>query len=240
MLESTVLAMYNIVIMIMFAITLKVIATITTSAIETVANAFHIVTRKEVKITFFFLLTILAPIAIKYMGGSVLASKATGVMLLAVAQHLMLPVHPFLFPPTTTFLTHIRTFIVPVVIITIATVVLRCHGFMPGYPPIGDADLISSFAVVFAVFTVYLVLFGGLIRNGYSRQWANIALLATLHLVAMKPFHPNPLITIVSALVYGVRPVYAVHIAAVAMAVMASKLVERARVALVAHMKKKE
>jgi hypothetical protein len=104
---------------------------------------------------------------------------------------------------------------------------------MPGYPPLGDANLVNAFAVVFTVFAGYLILFGCLIRNGYSRQWANIVLFVMLHFVDMNPFHPNPVITIVSVLVYGVRPVYAVHIVAVATATLASKFVGMARVAQV-------
>lgn len=214
------------------------ITTITFTIVNAVANAIHIATLKEVKIAIFFVLTIAFPIVIRYNDGPVIASKIGGVMLLAVAQYLCLPVHPFLVHPSTTFVNHIRTFIVPFVIVIGTAIILRCHGFMPGYPPLGDTDLVISFTVVFTVFTVYLVLFGGLIRNGYSHQWANVALLATLHLIAMNPFHPNPIVTIVSALVYGACPVYAVHIAAVATAVLASKLVERVRIALVAKVKK--
>ena len=109
---------------------------------------------------------------------------------------------------------------------------------MAGYAPIGDADLVASFTVVFTVFTGYLVLFGGLIRNECSRQYANLALITTLLSITASPFHPNPIVTIVSVVVYGLHPVYAVHIAAVAAAVVASKLVEKARVALVAKAKK--
>ena len=221
-----------------------IIATITTAIVNAVAEAVRVATWKEVRVILFFVLTVTAPVAIKHFDGPVWLMKCTGVALLALAQNFKLPVHPFLIPPVlpqtqpTSLVCHLRTFIVPFMVVIWATIVLRCYGFMPGYPPIGDADLVASFAVVFAVFTVYLVLFGGLIRNGYSRQWANLALIATLHLVAMNPFHPNPIVTIVSTLVYGLHPVYAVHIAAVAAAVIAAKLVERVRVAMVAQEKK--
>ena len=216
------------------------ITTITTTIVEAVAASVRIATWKEVQVTIFFFITVASPVAIRHYDGPVWLMKCVGVALLAIAHHLSLAVHPFLVPPTpppsqpTSLITHIRAFIIPVVVVIWTTIVLRCYGFMPGYPPIGDADLQSSFAVVFAVFFVYLVLFGGLIRNGYSRQWANAALIVTLLTITSSPFHPNPIVTIVSVVVYGLRPVYAVHIAAVAAAVVASKQVEKARVALVA------
>lgn len=225
---------------IVLVILLSILVGMTIAVSTIIVDAIQRATLKELKVAVFFLMTLLSPLTIKYFGGAVWASKCMGVALLATAQYLLLPVHPFLFPPASTFATHLRTFIVPGVVIGIVTIVLRCNGFMPGYPPLGDAGLVSSFAVVFAVFFPYLVLFGGLIRNGYSRQWANVALIATLLSITTSPFHPNPMVTIVSALVYGAHPVYAVHVAAVAAAVIASKLVERARVALVAKEKKED
>lgn len=220
------------------------IATITTTIVEAVAASVRIATWKEVRVTLFFVLTITASVAIKHFDGPMWLMKCVGVALLAIAQHFKLPVHPFLIPPVlphtqpTSLVCHLRTFIVPFVVVIWTTIVLRCNGFMPGYPPLGDADRVSSFAVVFTVFTMYLVLFGGLIRNGYSRQWANMALITTLLSITVNPFHTNPIVPIVSTLVYGARPVYAVHIAAVAAAVIAAKLVEKVRVVLVAQVKK--
>jgi hypothetical protein len=221
--------MYNIFVAIVAVLVVKATIIVTTAIVNGVAEAIRVSSMKEVKMSIFFLLTIIAPVAIRYYGGTVALSKATGVALLAVAQYLCIAVHPFLFPPGTTFVDHLQKFIVPVVVVTIATVVLVCLNFMPGYPPLGDANLVSSFGCVFVVVFTYLEIGGCLKRNDYSSQWANLPLVVTLIFVPMHPFHPNPIITIMSVVGYGAHVVYAVHLAAVGAAVMASKVVQKVR-----------
>jgi hypothetical protein len=220
-------ALCNILVALIAVLVVKATNIVTTAIVNGVAEATRVATWKEVKVTIFFLLTIIAPVAIRCYGGTVALSKATGVALLAVAQYLCIAVHPFLFPPGTTFVDHLRKFIVPFVVVTIATVVLVFHDFMPGYPPLGDANLVSSFGCVFVIVFTYLEIGGCLKRNDYSSQWANLPLGVTLIFVPMHPFHPNPIIIIVSAMVYGAHPAYAVHLAAVGAAVLASKVVRR-------------
>lgn len=221
--------MYDMLIVITAMLVVAIITTVTTAIVNAIVDGIRIATLKEVKVTLFFLLTITAPVAIRYFDGPVWAIKCTGVALLALAQNYKLAVHPFVVPRDTTVVNHIRSFIVPFVVTAIATGSLYYHGFMPGYPPLGDADLVSSFVVVFSVFFTYLELFGGLIRSGYSTQLANVSLFTTLHFGEMNPFHPNPIVIIVSAMVYGLHPAYAVHLAAVGAAVVASKVVQKVR-----------
>jgi hypothetical protein len=223
------LTMYNIFVALVAVLVVKATIIVTTAIVNCVAEAVRVSSTREIKVTIFFLLTVTSPVAIRCFAGTVELSKCTGVALLAVAQYLCIAVHPFLFPPGTTFRDHLRKFIVPVVIVTIATVVLFCLGFMPGYPPLGDANLVSSFGCVFVVFFTYLEIGGCLKRNVCSSQWANLPLVVTLIFVPMHPFHPNPVITIMSVVVYGLHPVYAVHVAAVGAAVMASKVVQKVR-----------
>lgn len=222
--------MYDMIIAIAAMLVVAIITTVTTAIVNAVVDGIRIATIKKVKITLFFLLTVTTPVAIRYFDGPVWAIKCTGVALLALAQNYKLAVHPFIVPRDTTLVNHLGTFIVPFVVVAMVTVVLRYHGFMPGYPPLGDADLVSAFVVVFSVFFTYLELIGGLIRSGYSTQLANIGLFTTLHFGEMNPFHPNPIVIIVSAMVYGAHPAYAVHLAAVGAAVLASKVVQKVRV----------
>jgi hypothetical protein len=178
----------------------------------------------------FFVLTISCPPVIRHLGGDSLTIKATGVLLLSLAHHLRLAVHPLLPPPSSSLRTHLSSF-VPLSLTALATsYFLQGAGFAPGYPALPHASLTNAFLVVFSIFLVYLLLFADLIRKGYSRHWANLALLIVLHSIDVQPFHPNPVVTLVSAFANGAHAVYAVHVAAVAAAVIAARAIERVKV----------
>jgi len=101
------------------------------------------------------------------------------------------------------------------------------NGYSPGYSVVPGTSLVSSFAVPFTVFASYLVLGASLVRNGWSRQWANVAFLAVLLVVDMHMWHPNPVITAVSIYTYGFHDVYALHILAIAVAVLVATWINK-------------
>ena len=183
----------------------------------------------------FFVLVLSCPPLIKIMGANfspespdavVVLTKACGVFILGLSQHLRLPTHPFMPPHGTSLRNHLVSF-VPITFTALATgFFLQGAGLKYGYPPITGASLTNAFSVVFCILLVYLLVFADLIRKGYSRQWANVALFITLIAIDVQPFHPNPIVTLVSAAAHGAHWVYAVHLAAVAAAVAASRAVE--------------
>jgi hypothetical protein len=183
----------------------------------------------------FFVLVLSCPPLIKIMGANIIPespdtvivfTKACAVFILGISQHLRLPTHPLMPPPGTSLRKHIVSF-VPMAFTALATgFFLQGAGLKYGYPPIPGASLFNAFSVVFCILFVYLLFFADLIRKGYSRQWANVALFITLIAIDVQPFHPNPIVTLVSAAAHGAHWVYAVHVAAIAVAVAASRAVE--------------
>jgi hypothetical protein len=158
--------------------------------------------------------------------------KACGVLLLSLAQHMRLPIHPLLPPPSSSLRAHLSSF-VPLSLTALATSFFLQkvgEGFATGYPPLPGASHINAFSVVFCIFFVYLLLTADLLRKGYSRHWANLALFITLYSIDVQPFHPNPVVTLVSAFTHGAHVVYALHVAAVAAAVVAARAVEAIKV----------
>ena len=197
------------------------------------------VTILEVKMTLFFMLTVTIPVGVRHMEWSPAVSKASGIMLLAVAQYYRLAVHPLVVPPKgTTFVDHILTFVRPVTVVITTAFFLKGYGFMPGYPPIGEQTLVSSFMAMVLLFGSYLILFKALLRNGYTSQYANGALFAVIQWIPMNPLHPNPVVILVSACTYGAYWLYPVQVAGVAVGVLVSKLEDAVRVTLVAKAKK--
>jgi hypothetical protein len=222
---------------------MHVITTLITLIIALIrAIASHVVapvTIIEVKMTLFFLLTITVPLGVRHMEWSPTVSKASGIMLLSVAQYFRLAVHPLVVPPNgTTFVNHLWTFVRPVTVVITAAFFLRSYGFMPGYPPVGEQTLVSSFMAVVALFGSYLILFKALLRNGYTSQYANGALFTVIQWIPMNPLHPNPVVILVSAVTYGAYWLYPVQVAGVAVGVLVSKLEDAVRVTLVERMKK--
>jgi hypothetical protein len=170
-------------------------------------------------------------------GSCVALSKACGVLILGLSQHLRLPTHPMLLPPGTAWRAHISSF-VPVFFTALATgFFLQGASLTYGYPASDNTSLFSAFTVVFCVLFVYLLLFADLIRKGYSRQWANVALAMTLICIDTHAFHLNPIVTLVSAVAYGASKVYAAHLAAIAAAVIAARAVEGLKASAAARVK---
>ena len=169
---------------------------------------------------------------ISRVGGNAVTVKACGVLLLSLAQHMRLPIHPLLPPPSSSLRAHLSSF-VPLSLTALATSFFLQkvgEGFATGYPPLPGASHINAFSVVFCIFFVYLLLTADLLRKGYSRHWANLALFITLYSIDVQPFHPNPVVTLVSAFTHGAHVVYALHVAAVAAAVVAARAVEAIKV----------
>lgn len=221
---------------------LATLITLIIALIRAIAN--HIVapmTILEVEMTLFFLLTITIPVGVRHMEWSPAMSKASGVMLLSVAQNFRLAVHPLVVPPKgTTFVGHLVTFVRPVTVVITAAFFLKSYGFMPGYPPVGEQTLVSSFMAMVALFASYQILFKALLRNGYTSQYANVALFAIIQWIPMNPLHPNPVVILVSAFTHGAYWLYPVQFAGVAVSVLVSKLEDAVRVTLVERMMKKD
>jgi hypothetical protein len=164
-------------------------------------------------------------------------NKACGVFFLGLSQHLRLPTHPLLPPPGTSLRAHIFSF-VPIFFTAIATCFfLQGAKLSCGYAAIDDPSLVNAFLVVFCVLFVYIRLTADLTRKGYSRQWANVALIITLLCIDTQPFHLNPIITLVSAVAHGASSVYAAHMAAMAAAVAAARAAESFKASTAAHEK---
>jgi hypothetical protein len=191
---------------------------------------------------FFFVLVLCCPPLIDFVNGgksdtTIIISKTLSVLLLGLSQHFRVPTHPLLPPPKTSFREHLVSF-VPVVFTALATCFfLKLAGVNCGYPPLLSVSLINAFAVVFCVLVVYLLVFADLIRKGYSRQWANLALLVTLLSINTQPFHLNPVVTLVSFVVHGPNMVYAAHAAAIGAAIIVARAVEGLKASVAAQMK---
>lgn len=154
---------------------------------------------------------------------NIIAMKVVGIAILALSQRFGIALHPFLAPPNVPLKRHLFPFMGYIVIaLAVASVLIRM-GYMPGYPALPTTSLLTAFMVPYVIFTMYLVLFTALIRNGYSRQWANLAFLCLLLLVEMHPWHPNPLMIAVSMYTYGVHGVYIAQLLAIALAVVTMK-----------------
>jgi hypothetical protein len=152
--------------------------------------------------------------------------KVCGVLILALSQRLRLPTHPLLLPPAATWRVHIFSF-VPLFFTILATVFfLQGLNLTCGYPASDETPPITAFSVVFCISCGYLLLIADLIRQGYSRQWANVALAITLLCIDTHPFHLNPMVTLASVAAHGASSVYSAHLAAVAAAVITVRAVE--------------
>jgi hypothetical protein len=153
------------------------------------------------------------------------AVKVAGIAVLAMSHGVGVALHPFLAPPKIAFLTHFKSFGLWLPVALVVGHILTEYGYNPGYPVLPSTSPLSAFMVPYAVFTAYLLLFTTLIRKGRSRQWANLALVAVLVAVNAHLWHPNPLVIAVSIQANGFKWVYAVHLVAIAMAVVTMKRV---------------
>jgi hypothetical protein len=151
------------------------------------------------------------------------AVKVAGIAVLAMSQALGIALNPFIAPPKIPFLAHFMGF---KLWLPVALAVGQClteYGYNPGYPVLPSTSLLTAFFVPYTIFTAYLLLFGALIRKGWSRQLANLAMVAVLVAVDTHPWHPNPLVVGISITAYGFNVVYAIHVIAIAMAVRTMK-----------------
>lgn len=150
-----------------------------------------------------------------------IAVKAAGIAVLAVSQWLGVSLHPFIGPHRWTAVgEHL------LMVLMVAHILVQ-QEYGPGYKVVPGTSLVSAFLVPYSLFTGYLVLFSALIHKGWSKHWANLAFLTVLLVVDMHVWHPNPLVTAVSLYTYGFNWVYVVHVGAIAMAVLTSKVVSR-------------
>ena len=153
------------------------------------------------------------------------AVKVAGIAILAMSHAMSVALHPFLAPPKIPFLAHFWPFCMWLPMALAVGHCLMEYGYNPGYPVLPSTNPLSAFMVPYAIFTAYLLLFTTLIRKGWSRQWANFALVAVLVAVNNQPWHPNPLVIAVAIQANGFKWVYAVHLVAIAMAVVTMKRV---------------
>lgn len=151
------------------------------------------------------------------------AVKVAGIAILAMSHAMGVALHPFLAPPKISFLAHFWLFCVWLPVALAVGHCLSEYGYNPGYPVLPSTSHINAFMVPYTVFTSYLLLFTTLIRKGLSRQWANFAMMAVLVAVDTHPWHPNPLVIAVSIQANGFKWVYAIHLVAIAMAVVTMK-----------------
>ena len=151
------------------------------------------------------------------------AVKVAGIAVLAMSHAMGVALHPLLAPPKESFMDHFMSFKLWLVVALAVGQCLTEYGYNPGYPVLPSTSLITAFFVPYAIFTAYLLLFSALIRKGYSRQWANLAMVAVLVAVDTHPWHPNPLVIAVSIQANGFKLVYAIHLVAIAMAVVSMK-----------------
>ena len=190
----------------------------------------------------FFVLVLSMPPLIEIASGgksqsTVMLSKTFSVLLLGLSQHLRVPTHPLLPPPSASLRNYLVSF-VPLSFTALATCYfLKLAGLQCGYAAHSPVSLTNAFSVVFCVLFAYLLIFADLLRKGYSRQWANVALVITLLCINTQPFHLNPVITLASAASHGPHPIYAVHAAAIVAAVAAARAVEGLKVSAAAQLK---
>jgi hypothetical protein len=150
-----------------------------------------------------------------------MAIKIAGIAVLSLSQWLGVPLHPFIGTHSwATVGEHL------LLALSVAHAIVQ-NGYMPGYPVLATTPLLRTFLIPCAIFTAYLVLGASLVRNGWSRQWANLAYLAVLLVGDMHPWHPNPLITAVSVFTYGYRDAYALHLLAIAVAVLTANRINK-------------
>ena len=175
-------------------------------------------------------LAITLPVTNSALGGTVSSNKLLSVMLLAAFQHCRVAVHPLLPVPGTSLGAHLKTFI-PVAfgILTIAFL-MKVTGISVGYPALGSVQ--EAFVVPYTIFSGYLIFFTTLISNGYSRQWANLALIVTLLTIETAPFHMNPIISLVSIVFRGPNVIYAIHVVAIITAVFTMHVVNNLKTAV--------
>ncbi len=171
------------------------------------------------------------PIANTTLGGTVFSNKLLSVALLALFQHLRVAVHPLLPAPGTSLGAHISTFPKIIFGMCIAnTFLMKIAGFPIGYPALGTVQ--EAFLVPYIVFVAYLLLFTTLISRGYTRQWANLALLVVLLTIDTAPFHLNPIISFASFVFRGPSVIYAIHVVAIIAAVFTVRMIERLKTAV--------
>jgi hypothetical protein len=152
------------------------------------------------------------------------AVKVAGITILAMSHAMGVALHPFLAPPKESFLAHFMSFKLWLVVALAIGQCLTEYGYNPGYPVLPSTSLLTAFMVPYIIFTAYLLLFSALIRKGYSRQLANLAMVAVLVAVDTHPWHPNPIIIGISITAYGFKWVYAIHLLAIAIAVVTMKI----------------
>jgi hypothetical protein len=149
------------------------------------------------------------------------AIKFAGIAVLSLSQWIGVSLHPFIG-------THSWATVGEHLLLALSVAhVLVQNGYMLGYPVLPGTSLVSSFAVPCAVFASYIVLGASLVRNGWSRQWANLAYLAVLLVGDMHGWHPNPIIIAVSIYTYGFHDVYALHLLAIAVAVLVATRINK-------------
>lgn len=152
---------------------------------------------------------------------NIVAIKTAGIAVLALTHHIGVTLHPFIG-------THTWGDVFNHLVGALSCAyVLNERGYAVGYPVLPNMPLHNAFLIPCAIFTAYLVLGASLVRNGWSRQWANLAYLAVLLVGDMHPWHPNPLITAISVFTYGYRNVYALHLLAIAVAVLTANHINK-------------
>jgi hypothetical protein len=176
----------------------------------------------------YFVLALTLPVANIALGGGASANKIIGVTLLTAFQHLRIAVHPCCPPPGTTLRNHLSTF--PKILFGALAVgyAVSMTGYQVGYPAIGSPE--EAFLVPFCTFLLYLILFGKLIAEGYSRLWANLVFLAFLLICDTPPFHVNPIISIASSFSRGYSDIYLFNVTGVVAASVAYRLIETLKV----------
>lgn len=148
-------------------------------------------------------------------------AKVAGILILSLSQWLGVSLHPFIGSHGWK---EVGDHVIMALMVAHALVE---NGYSPGNSVVPGTSLVSSFAVPFTVFASYLVLGASLVRNGWSRQLANVAFLTVLLVVDMQVWNPNPLITVVSLYTYGFNWVYVVHVGAIAVAVLTANYVNK-------------
>lgn len=182
------------------------------------------------KVFAFLVFAIVLPLANNLIGGTVSSNKLLSVALLALFQHMRIPVHPLLPPSDTSIGAHLATF-VPISCGVLAIGFgLNIAGFELGYPALGSLQ--AAFVVPYTIFVGYLLLFTSLISNGYPRQLANLGLVIALISIESPPFSMNPIISCVSFIFRGPSVIYAIHVVAIATAVFTVRVVEYLKTAV--------
>lgn len=156
---------------------------------------------------------------------NMVAVKVVGIAILAMSHALSVPLHPFLAPPAVPFLAHLKRFRLWLVVVMAMGHILAMYGYVPGYPVLSNTSLVSAFIVPYAIFTAYLLLLSVLIHNGWSKQWANLAFLGVLLVADTQPWHPNPLVIVMSIQANGFKWVYTIHLLAIVAAVITMKTI---------------